>query len=111
MTTQEWRKRLKAAHICLDCGQQDAYTLNGYTYCHDCNEKRNRRAAEYRRANREVIRAKDIERRERYIANGRCAVCGTQKKTYEVGTECGRCAAKKRVRMNKAYAMMKVVGT
>lgn len=36
MTNAEWRKRLKAAHLCRECKKQDAYTLGGRTYCAEC---------------------------------------------------------------------------
>ena len=39
MTTQEWRRKLKAAHLCRDCKKQDAYTLSGRTRCAECAER------------------------------------------------------------------------
>lgn len=39
MTLQEYRKKQKKHHICRDCGNQDAFTLSGHTYCADCAEK------------------------------------------------------------------------
>lgn len=35
---RHWRKD---HHYCVDCGEQDAYTLNGRSRCYDCTEKKN----------------------------------------------------------------------
>lgn len=39
---KERRQWLKDHHMCTECGNQDAYTLNGRLRCYDCNEKHNK---------------------------------------------------------------------
>ena len=58
---REW---LHAHHFCVDCKQQDAYTLVGHHRCFECHEKgrRNRGGHEIRRQDR--------------VANGLCYYCG-----------------------------------
>lgn len=81
MTEAEWRKRLKAAHICRDCGKQDAYTLGGRTYCAECAERHS--AAKRKWRQEEVNRESDSEAQKRIRAMranaGLCVYCGKRK--------------------------------
>lgn len=37
---REYYARLKRNKLCTKCQKQDAYTLNGWSRCYECNEKR-----------------------------------------------------------------------
>ena len=39
ITLKAFREIRKRAHVCRDCGKQDAYTLAGRTFCYDCTEE------------------------------------------------------------------------
>lgn len=79
MTNSEWRKRLKAAHICRDCGKQDAYTLGGRTYCVECAEKGAAKKRAWREANRELDGIRQKVWRGRMAESGLCVYCGKRK--------------------------------
>ncbi len=93
MTMSEWRKRLKAAHICRDCGKQDAYTLGGRTNCAECAEKGAAKKRAWYEANRELEKTRQAEQRAKRAQNGMCVYCG--KRRPEPGRKlCGWCHAK-----------------
>lgn len=43
---RDWRKAHK---VCSECGKQDAYTLNGWRRCYECNEKHKAASTRYER--------------------------------------------------------------
>lgn len=79
MTLAEYRARLKAAHLCRDCKQQDAYTLGGRTYCADCAEKYAARKREFRIANKARVRESWQRSKAKRIERGVCIYCGRHK--------------------------------
>lgn len=82
---------LKAHHRCTRCKKQDAYTLNGKTYCYECTEKRKE---EY-----QLKKQKHAEWWKNYTSNlidkGLCPRC--RKPTDRQGKICTECLAKRRV--------------
>lgn len=85
----------KSMQQCVQCGKQDAFTLNGHTYCADCTEWRReyyqkkkpevlKRTHEYKAARTRTLREKGI-----------CTTCGKRKVTPPYAT-CDRCRAKSR---------------
>lgn len=92
------RALLKELHICRECGEQDAYTLNGRTVCADCAAK----LAEYKRKaysvdggqkNHEHCKA----RRERLKAEHKCPYCGRDLPEGYAYITCEKCRAKMRI--------------
>lgn len=90
MTESDFRALRKNAHICRDCGKEDAYTISGRTYCFDCAEKQRlhkqaiRETEEGRNKNRENSK----KTRERRKEQGLCERCGKRK--HESGMTCCR---------------------
>lgn len=37
---KEYRENLKKYHLCMNCKNQDAYTLNNHLFCYECTCKR-----------------------------------------------------------------------
>ena len=111
MTEAEWRKRLKAAHMCLDCGKQDAYTLNGYTCCYECNAKRNQIAKEYR-ANGGGAKAVEGKRRRKQQRREehKCITCGKPLSRLEPYATCKACRKRDRARRRAQFVPKRLVG-
>lgn len=79
MTEKEWKDKLKANHLCVNCKQTDAYTLAGRRLCAECAE----RAAESvrkKRASDESYRLNAVQRtaawRKRKADEHCCPRCG-----------------------------------
>ena len=79
MTESEYRAKLKANHICLDCKQNDANTLTGRTYCAECAEKMANRKKEKRSEHREEYNSQMAEYRKKLIEEKRCSRCEKKK--------------------------------
>ena len=97
MTPREYRRN---RHRCLNCGERDAYTLNGRVQCAECAQnERIRRREKYPMHNERDNR----KRRELYAqrkAEGICTRCGKRL----AGTQnlmCDICAAAQKVRQKK----------
>lgn len=86
----------KNAGVCVKCGEEDAYTMIGHSYCAKCVERINNWFREYRKnpLERERRAKRRREQRERMKEEGRCIRCG-RKHTGEYKT-CQYCLAKKR---------------
>ena len=96
ITLKAFREMRKRAHVCRDCGKQDAYTLAGRTFCYDCAEK-NRKSKEKVRLDPErKTRMLEQHRamRERRKAKGLCPMCGNPVADWHV--LCPKCRAKNR---------------
>lgn len=96
MTIQEYRVKLKKAHLCRDCKKQDAYTLAGRTYCYDCAEKQRIAKANARKdpVKRERMLEQHRQMQERYEQQHRCKLCGKPlEKNYTYKT-CKMCRFK-----------------
>ena len=96
LTVKTFRQMRKKAHICRDCGKEDAYTMVGKTYCAECTEK-NRKAKEIARLDPER-KAKMLEQhkamQEHRKTNGLCPICGRPVSDGHVW--CSKCRAKNR---------------
>lgn len=98
---KEHRKWLKDHHMCTVCGKQDAYTLNGRTYCFECNEKENKRKkSKYTSDSRKEYSKKIINKCHE---NGICVKCKTRK-AVEGRKQCSVCLAKDRERWHKNHS-------
>lgn len=90
MTESEFRALRKKAHVCRDCGKEDAYTISGRTYCYECAEKQRlhkksvRDTEEGRNKNKENAKKTRSSRKEK----GLCERCGKRKP--EIGRTCCR---------------------
>lgn len=87
-----WRKDRKR---CTECGEQDAYTLNGRRLCYDCNEAKRRKTPtpEQRKAASERHKAMKEYRRENHL----CTSCGAKLPNgYYPYVTCPKCRAKGR---------------
>lgn len=102
MTLQEYRKKQKKYHICRDCGNQDAFTLSGRTYCAECAAKqaaakREQRAKDGGKKNQEACK----KWRDKNIAEHKCVYCGRPlTENYKYKT-CEYCRAKMRKRLEE----------
>ena len=74
-----WGRMLHAAHLCITCKKQDAYTLNGRYKCFECQEKqrehervRRIQHPEIKKSEWQKLKAKQNRRRE----NHQCYLCG-----------------------------------
>lgn len=78
ITVKEFRNMRKKAGVCRDCGQEDAYTMNGRTYCFDCAEKQRLHKAELRRDVNERLKQSEIQKqvRQKRKEQGLCTRCG-----------------------------------
>ncbi len=92
----EFRALRKRAGICRDCGQEDAYTMAGRTYCFDCAKKQ--RIAKQKARNDPQTRRKMLDQhthmKDTRKANGLCPTCG--RKTDGEHALCPYCRAKAR---------------
>lgn len=87
-------------HRCVQCGKQDAFTLNGRVYCADCTEWRRMYYLKRAEARPEVLenaRAHMATRRVALQEKGICPTCGKRKVTPPYAT-CDQCRAKARER-------------
>lgn len=86
----------KKAHVCVKCGKEDAYTMNGRANCAECADKIRNWFREYRKDQSERERRVTYrrEQRKRMEEEGKCIRCG--KKNTGTYKTCPRCLAKKR---------------
>ena len=110
MTEAEWRGKLKAAHICLDCRRQDGYTLGGHNYCYECNAKRNEKARAYREEKRAEINEKRREAYARKKEDRKCEYCGRMLGLLDSGVLCYRCRAMRSNRLLTRYTRRRIEG-
>ena len=96
----EMRKR---NHICVNCGEKDAYTMAGRTCCAECVTKNAERFAKYYRDNAERYVENAKKRHERLKEAGLCVRCGRvpADKGY---TTCGICRKKQNAAQNDRNA-------
>ena len=73
---REWRRMLKEHHICRSCKRQDAYTLNGRTYCAECAGKGAEKQRNWREKHPGANAAAVKRSFEKRVAEGRCKYCG-----------------------------------
>lgn len=78
MTKSEYDKRIreiaKAEHRCIQCGKQDAYTLNGRSRCSVCSDKGKLADRKRYQTHNSLEAQKKV--REKRAANGLCVRCG-----------------------------------
>ena len=92
----------KKLNMCVNCGNQDAYTFGGRALCQNCAEKealrKKQRDKSLRQAQRKTLRQKHIENHE-------CVVCGKllpKDYKYKSCTQC-RVYNKLRQRTDKTF--------
>lgn len=95
---RERRAWLKSLHLCSECGQEDAFTMNGRALCADCAEKNNASCRKNYDAEKKRIYYK--RRREQCVNDGICTRCKTRK-SAEGRKSCPICAARYRAAWNK----------
>lgn len=86
----------KKAGVCVKCGIEDAYTMNGHSYCAKCIERINNWFIEYRKnpLERERRTKRRREQRKQFEKEGRCIRCG--RKNNGGYKKCPSCLAKNR---------------
>lgn len=93
---REWYHFLKEHHICVCCGQRDAF--HNKTMCPECLEKHNKRTSERYAKDKEQIQQRNRKRRKELYAErkaeGTCIRCGQKKATK--GVYCLECYVKVR---------------
>lgn len=87
---REWHRMQKEHHICKACGKQDAYTLNGRTYCAECAAKLAAYKRKWRAEHPGINAERMAVRRRKWKDEGRCNYCGKvlQDKSHKSCTEC-----------------------
>lgn len=102
MTKKEYRNLLKKHHFCRDCKKQDAFTLNGRTYCAECAEKiAERKRNERKKDGGEKERIACKKHREKNKKEHKCVYCGRKMpEDYNYKT-CVYCRAIKRKSQKK----------
>ena len=71
-SAEKQRVRRKRDGLCTDCGQ---LAFPGVTRCAGCLYKRRNSQAVYKIKNRELLNAKEKERRRGYLRDGKCIRC------------------------------------
>lgn len=86
-------------HLCVRCGDQDAYTLGGRACCYDCAEK----MREYYRNNRDVYLETGKNFYSKRREAGVCTQCG-KRPPIAGRIRCEICTAQKRAYSAEKYA-------
>lgn len=73
---QDWRKQLRENHLCVDCSQQDAFTLGGRPKCEACTKKDAKRKELWRADNRELAKTRVATIRRKWVEGHKCSACG-----------------------------------
>lgn len=102
---RENRQMMLKCHLCVNCGKQDARTLNGFTYCYECGEKHREKERQRRAKRREELNAQRRERYARYKAEGLCPMCGRKSDGRVL---CAWCRAKKAQKFQRTYEHKRV---
>lgn len=97
---KERREWFKSMRCCVECGEQDAYTLNGRRYCYECNEKH--KASNEKNYNSELAANRAKQYRDKCAENGICTRCKKRKATEGMKT-CSTCRAKDKQRYIKQH--------
>lgn len=102
MELNEYRGKMKQAHICRDCKKQDAYTLAGHTYCFECSEKQRlaKQKARADPAKKEKMLLQKREQIDRYRSENKCLRCG--KKLHNEKRLCEICYEIQRRELRKS---------
>lgn len=100
---RENRRWKKERHLCIRCGKQDAYTLNGYSRCFECLQAHREYEKErWKDSNvREMKKERTKKLYDERIKNRQCVRCGRGLSPYETTKHCARCRAKFRIQNDK----------
>lgn len=71
---REWYKKKRDLHVCVNCGAQDAKTLDGFAMCRVCAKQRATWSRGHRPESRDLETQR--ERRQRWKESGLCSNCG-----------------------------------
>lgn len=92
-------QRRKAQHCCIQCGKQDARTLQGQIYCAACHDKRWKKHVKYKTERKDEIRAREKADREFLRENSLCIRCRSKDSYTLAGRAlCAECAKFERER-------------
>lgn len=94
----------KKAGVCVECGQEDAFTIIGKTYCAECAEKRNNRKRKYLSKNEHYAKWESEYKKKQYYdrkESGICVRCGKRKTNGHV--QCDICRASQRRMWDRKY--------
>lgn len=108
MDELEYKHRLywarKNSGLCVQCGKEDAYTMNGRARCAECSRKKTERAKKKYLENPEFKEEKlnyGREHRRKNKAAGLCISCGRPAEQGHV--YCGRCLVRQRIYYHENY--------
>lgn len=105
MTDSEFRAKRKKAHVCTQCGKEDAYTMMGRSRCADCAEVARKSCEKARQDPVKYRKILDCNLNKKYRRKeaGLCPRCG--KPTNNGRVHCEECLKKERMRYkrNKEY--------
>lgn len=88
----------KRFHLCVQCGEEDAYTLTGRARCYECTQKRNaQKRKNYDDTAKEKASFAYKKRRNDRIQNHQCTRCGRALRKDQTTRECDSCLAKHRI--------------
>ena len=71
-----WYKKKRDLHVCVNCGAQDAKTLDGFAMCSICAKRRAAWSRGHRPESRDLETQR--ERRQRWRESGLCSNCGAE---------------------------------
>lgn len=101
ISKKEYYAMRKKAHVCVHCGQEDAFTMIGRSLCAECAKKWAKWNTEGRKKQGAKERAREVKQRlyDRRKEQGLCPYCGRKASIGYV--QCERCRAKGRRRTKK----------
>lgn len=104
MTEKEWKDKLKANHLCVNCKQTDAYTLAGRRLCAECAGRAAEKVSRKRQTD-EAYRLQAVQRtqewRKRKAEEHCCPRCGKKLPNEYDKSLCTECLAYARKRNEK----------
>lgn len=88
----------KAAHVCVRCGREDAYTMAGRSQCYECQEQTMKSQRLHYPKHREAKNEASKRRYHDRIAAGLCGQCGRRPLAEGSACYCEQCRAKNKNR-------------
>lgn len=101
MTEKEYYRKRKKYNLCVRCGQQDAYTMNGRSYCSECAEKKAKVSKKYYENNRETVKASQKKYSDKLKKEHKCPRCSKKLDKNDNHKVCPECRAKIRKYYNE----------
>lgn len=96
ISKKQFYQMRKHAGVCVDCGQEDAYTMAGRARCADCAERCRANQERYSTdlEKRQIAADRTRERRHARKASGLCPMCGRKPMLGHV--KCLECTLRQR---------------